>query len=740
MNNKYLAQYTKKIFRSFFLLIGIPIFILTVYHISNINRQHFKQEYQYNHMEISREVKWTDSFLEKSSEILEVISRSPELKKMQNEDYRDCVYSYGQVLSMLRSFEATDLSDSMEFGLYIARSQRVLSSFHTMDTMDTYRDADLIRRFLEEKVRVAFYTSGNQLVVCATQPKYYYDDSTVFLFYLDLNSVLNLTEEESGYILLPNGESLSGKFAPEGLDQLLRNEIPENQAEIGYCKYKGHNIWYQVDKPSQIVIAHVTARNANVRAVTYTVLAAVCLIVLSFGAVAAVSYFMTVRYSRPVKKLSEQLEQLSVVDLQEETDDDGNAIFSAISESMASLQSQNEEYRQSVAQNRKTMRDSVIRNLMWNKVSIHCSVSDYLIEKKFSNVTKLVEPLLVKIGPSLKNAQLDRIAEMNSLVMEMLTEYLKDEILIGSCQMETDQFVFLLGISEEEQENQLTYEALENCADIIREKIGIQVKLMLGYPVEMAEDLCREFIDMRRQVYLHSADTGVMCIKKSKSSRSHLSPYLRNTLMDAIRSGNADEMVKTVDYIYETAQKEPNPLVAHNYLFAIFGNILSHLYDLPVDLTDEQLNFLIAFNSETDMQQQKDLLTSKLMQITEKFGTDHAEETSSDYVLQAKEFIGENFSRDISIAEIAQHVGVNVSYFSRIFKEDTKQSPLQYITQLRIEKAKELLATEALTIREIAEKVGYNDTRSLVRFFKKNEGVSPSEFRTRYQKNKSLLD
>lgn len=81
-----------------------------------------------------------------------------------------------------------------------------------------------------------------------------------------------------------------------------------------------------------------------------------------------------------------------------------------------------------------------------------------------------------------------------------------------------------------------------------------------------------------------------------------------------------------------------------------------------------------------------------------------------------------------NIAAMAQHCHLSTDYFSHQFKDTTGTSPIQFLNNLRIEKAKEFLLTESLSVSEVAALVGYKDPLYFSRIFKKATGTSPKLF------------
>lgn len=84
---------------------------------------------------------------------------------------------------------------------------------------------------------------------------------------------------------------------------------------------------------------------------------------------------------------------------------------------------------------------------------------------------------------------------------------------------------------------------------------------------------------------------------------------------------------------------------------------------------------------------------------------------------------------EISVAECARLCRLSQSHFTRIFKEITGEAPQQYIIKIRIDRAKELISFTDKNISEIAEATGFKDQNYFARIFKKNVGMTPTEYR-----------
>lgn len=93
------------------------------------------------------------------------------------------------------------------------------------------------------------------------------------------------------------------------------------------------------------------------------------------------------------------------------------------------------------------------------------------------------------------------------------------------------------------------------------------------------------------------------------------------------------------------------------------------------------------------------------------------------------EFMEQNFARDLTLSEIANHLNVSQQYLCRIFKQTLKISPYEYLVRIRIHKAKEMLMSQNILLKEILQRTGFKDASYFGAVFKRYEGMSPSQFR-----------
>lgn len=107
------------------------------------------------------------------------------------------------------------------------------------------------------------------------------------------------------------------------------------------------------------------------------------------------------------------------------------------------------------------------------------------------------------------------------------------------------------------------------------------------------------------------------------------------------------------------------------------------------------------------------------------------ENTEPPVIARAKEFIHEHQGENLSLGQVARAVNTSTFYFCKIFKKVTGLNFTDYVSRIRIEKAKNLLLNPNLRISEIAFEVGFQSLTHFNRVFKKILGRSPTEYRVR---------
>ncbi|MDQ0232563.1 AraC family transcriptional regulator [Metabacillus malikii] len=140
--------------------------------------------------------------------------------------------------------------------------------------------------------------------------------------------------------------------------------------------------------------------------------------------------------------------------------------------------------------------------------------------------------------------------------------------------------------------------------------------------------------------------------------------------------------------------------------------------------------FSARMNYITDGYQASSIVYQFIMELY-RFANEYKKEKHS-WPLKVREavmYMEENYKEIQSLEELASAVGLSKYHFTRIFKNATGLTPIEYLTKVKMEKSVTLLRQSNLTIDEIAKQVGYSNGSYFIKVFKKWLGFSPGEFR-----------
>lgn len=206
--------------------------------------------------------------------------------------------------------------------------------------------------------------------------------------------------------------------------------------------------------------------------------------------------------------------------------------------------------------------------------------------------------------------------------------------------------------------------------------------------------------------------------------------YIEN-IKTSIKNGSVNEAVFLMKELMgkEKSTKQSSEHVKSTSLLicSICSTLLNDYNATLKDVIDEYENiFAEILQCET---------IEKLSQVLEMIIVRTSDFLSSinvqgNYIVKnALDYIYKNYHRPIKLKDIADSIHINSSYLSRLIRKETGETITEIITKYRVEKAKELLASENIKAYKVAEMVGIEDTAYFSFIFKKYTGKSPSEFK-----------
>lgn len=207
---------------------------------------------------------------------------------------------------------------------------------------------------------------------------------------------------------------------------------------------------------------------------------------------------------------------------------------------------------------------------------------------------------------------------------------------------------------------------------------------------------------------------------------------LEKELFDDLRAGARDECERAAgryfDWMLDNYDEQDTSVRLKVLEFVLWAEHEAYLSGgMTYHFSDRENYLPLVWNAERNSDL-KSWFVEKFGEACRNMST-KKEEHENQLVVRAQNYIQENFQRDLSLDEVSRQLDLSPYYFSKLFKEETGSNFVEYVTSLRMERAKQLLTEEGRSMKEICAEVGYSDPNYFSRIFKKNMGVTPTEYR-----------
>lgn len=278
-------------------------------------------------------------------------------------------------------------------------------------------------------------------------------------------------------------------------------------------------------------------------------------------------------------------------------------------------------------------------------------------------------------------------------------------------------------------------ECLENLGEIVRQNCQCSVSVAVSEETKGLENignLYRQALKML-QYRLFQKDNGILYYNQFKNIPLDYNFYKSNPealLMD-IKSNNISGIKEKVNYIFdEFYKKKCAPEVIVNYIkfieFEIVKNVQAH--EGSVDELINRLKLLSTTIGKTHVDALKEEVYSLLLYISDYYKS-ISNRSSKDTIIEIKNFIHQNYQKDLKLQQVAKEYFVNPVYLGQIFARTVGMHFNEYVHSVRIGEAKKLLRRTDMKISVIASKVGYSDSEYFANKFKAITQQLPSDYR-----------
>ncbi|MEG1987587.1 MAG: response regulator [Oscillibacter sp.] len=273
---------------------------------------------------------------------------------------------------------------------------------------------------------------------------------------------------------------------------------------------------------------------------------------------------------------------------------------------------------------------------------------------------------------------------------------------------------------------------LGDVCDECSRMFNVSVTAGIGRPQERLEELYISYAEARAAVeYKVLTGTGkaIYIQDMERGGAGREDPRRDQKLLSAIKFGTREQIAAQVDQLLDAGG---NAWSTQARLMAALGALIPIIQRYGLDeceILRERSHWLGLLQEGTPWEDMRGWLLEVCLRMSGRLNQERVS-TAKRLVEEAEAYLRDHYREsDLSVEQLCGHLHISQSYFYTIFKHETGMSCVQYLTDVRMEKAVELLRTTDDKTYLVAEAVGYDEANYFSYVFKKKFGVSPSQYR-----------
>jgi two-component system, response regulator YesN len=443
----------------------------------------------------------------------------------------------------------------------------------------------------------------------------------------------------------------------------------------------------------------------------------ICGILLSIGILA--SFLLSKRINSPISSMQDNLKTLKI-------------------EQLSNLKLQKQVYMKSILQSgTDSNMENTLQTFKLYNIKID-SLDNYLVM-----VLKIDHYFDFCNKYNLSDRNLMKFAVMN-VASEICEAHFKNEAL----DLGDDHVVMIMNASDSHDDSKLLEDISTLIIESILKNLDMSVSISVSTISKDLSDLNKKYNEALEtsQYRVYSGCNSILTYHDiiEKHSKTFSYPIQKeNMLIDALMLGNIEE----VQYIFNEILD-----ITKNYSYKSFILTLTRMataIQIAVDNFEKNSNFhmgydfsrfTLEFSKLEFLDDIRNYFFSLFEYIYEKL-LERKDAKYDELITRVIEIINNNYhDMNLSLESIADMLGISASYLGKLFKKFTSNTISDYITQIRLEASKKLLASTDYSIDKITEKIGLTYSNYFYKVFKKTYGITPNEYKKNIslQKNKTI--
>ncbi len=443
---------------------------------------------------------------------------------------------------------------------------------------------------------------------------------------------------------------------------------------------------------------------------------------------AVAAEMMRVNYS-PLKKIMELFRT------QGGDQEDWDNEYQYLENSAVSFFKEHSDFRQRVEENRRTLRQYYLASLLEAPYDAARDEQSRAAAPGMDTGSNLVLLFHIqeKEGDSMDG--LKRFIVRNVFGEGIGEHFRQETVELG----ETVAMVLNLGRGQEEYE-ELLMDTADGLQRFIQENFGFHVAVLAGEPHEGLAGIHESFLEaVKAEEFLDAPDVDFISYREIRNRSKGSYAYTREQeerILGALVSRNTELAVSYINKVLDVnfLENRLSPDMRRCLLYDLAGTLMKASSETGLPAKNERGGVQMEWELE-ELAGKKSLkevkaILKKMAEDVSETEPDGAQENQSRQLCQeVLSYINANYSDpDLNISQTGQHFHMTPAYLSSIFRREMGESLLKVITQTRVRKAEELLS-QGVSVVEAGERVGFRDSSTFIRTFKKYTGVTPGQIK-----------
>ncbi|MCU6793034.1 helix-turn-helix domain-containing protein [Paenibacillus sp. WQ 127069] len=575
------------------------------------------------------------------------------------------------------------------------------------------------------------------------------------LVYLDKNlidkEITHLTPYEDGisFIMKPNGDWItSGKesdSARQPLKDFIKSKVMKNEINSDSFTVKWEGAEYSVATATfsrtgwRYVIA--TPLSQLVEPITLTSKLMLGVSMLGVLIAALLSWFASQRMYSPIKRLVQMFGGNISSKMQ---DEDRSDEIKYIENKWLNITRESQLFQSLLEENRYSMKKGFLLQLIQGQLYFFSEkeLRERMEVHGWDTVDKKFALLLIQLSPFSETSK--RFVEGDEQLVTFAAANIIEELSTDKVNMETINLhnltvSLLVSFEQDKPKEQIKSELFRFSNEVITmitKLLGVHVAVGISRPVHELKELpkaldevkqCLHFRNIGEHGQILSTDDFISYVKENLDY-----PYqIEKEFIHALQMrAEAETIQKWNEFMLVLTQNAGKAFQIQQYMAQLLGSVLRAMMQLDVAHASakqginlyEQL-FKLKEIDEINKWFVNVVIHPFLQTLSEKQGIE-----MKQTIRKVKDIIDQEYMRDISLEYLSDKIGILPKRLSAVFAEVTNQNFIDYVTEVRLEKSKQLLRNTDLKVTEIAARVGYQPSY-FNKLFKKSEGMTPGEYR-----------